>query len=183
MPAARVIIGMGSNLGDRLTHLRQAVEWLTQGPVPLLSGVRVSSVYESAALLPNHAPKDWDLSFLNAAISGDCDLDPRALLTQLKQCEERAGRTYRGEWAPRELDLDILLFGEVRMEDHALTIPHKELARRDFAVVPMAEIEPDWKWPLHGADQNKRLVEVMRSLGMTCGTHLVKTRHRLAGHE
>ena len=179
MQPVRVIIGLGSNMGDRLIHLRNAVEQMEIGPVPALSDVNYSSIYESKALLPNHAPKEWDMPFYNAAISGMCSRSPTDLLQFLKQLEERAGRSYRGVWAPRELDLDILLYGNEAINQQDLTIPHKELLRRDFALVPMAEIEPDWLWCEPGPFHGKSLKQICAELGMGQGDNLTRCKHHL----
>lgn len=172
----RVVIGLGSNLGDRLRNLRSAVEHLVEGPTPPLTNARFSPIFESAALLRAGAPKEWDLPFYNAALSADTALEPELLLAELKSVEERIGRQYRGEWSPREIDLDILVWGDKVIESDKLTIPHKELLQRDFALVPLAEVEPDFIWPV-GPHKGKKAIELIRLMGMEGQNNIVRVRH------
>jgi 2-amino-4-hydroxy-6-hydroxymethyldihydropteridine diphosphokinase len=144
----RVILGLGSNLGDREQHLRRAVTAITK----LLENVTCSTVYESHALLPNDAPSTWDMAFLNIAVCGETDIEPRALLEQVKEIEHKLGRTPRGRWGPREIDIDILAYGSHVMAEPTLIIPHRELLTRDFALIPLADVAPDWIHPLPGGE-------------------------------
>lgn len=133
-------------MGDRLGHLRRAVSLLEK----VVQEVRLSSVYRSPALLPEGAPADWDQDFYNMALCGQCALAPEALLAEVKQMEAFVGRLFRGVWGPREIDIDILAMDGLVLESPALCIPHKGLAERDFALLPLAEIAPDWVHPALG---------------------------------
>lgn len=179
---SRVVIGLGSNIGDRLRQMRSAVEHLMQTPVPILKNVKTSPVYESPALLKAGAPKDWDQPFYNAAVSGETDLAPGELLVELKLIEERIGREYRGEWSPREIDLDILVWEGQVLDSPTLCIPHNELLRRDFALVPLADVEPGFVWPRKDAHTGKTVAALVKELGMTGNGSLVRTRHHLHTH-
>lgn len=139
-----VVLGLGSNLGEREEHLRRAVAAIRKE----MANVACSSVYESRALLPEGAPRTWDMPFLNIALRGETELEPRALLAQVKEIEQKLGRTARGRWGPREIDIDILAYGSHVIAEPALVIPHRGLLKRDFALVPLAEVTPGWIHPL-----------------------------------
>ena len=134
----RAFVGIGSNLGDREGHLRRAVEALAARGLP---PVAVSAVYESDALGPPQP------DYLNAAAEVSTSLSAREVLETLKTVEEELGRTPTDRWGPREIDLDLLLFGDEMLEEPGLTVPHPELTRRSFALVPLLEIDPDLELP------------------------------------
>lgn len=146
-----VVLGLGSNQGDQLAYMRQAKELLST----VVSEMRCSPVYESLALLPQGAPKEWDIPFFNMAISGETDLEPDDLLEQVKLMEKTIGRQDRGHWGPREIDIDILVYGNEVVSTPDLIIPHAGLLVRDFALVPLADIEPDWVYPVNGEHKGK----------------------------
>ncbi|MDZ7373273.1 MAG: 2-amino-4-hydroxy-6-hydroxymethyldihydropteridine diphosphokinase [candidate division KSB1 bacterium] len=139
-----VFLSLGSNLGDRLGYLRRAVG--------LLEGVegcrvrRTSSVYETEPL----GPKDQG-PFLNAVVEIEAEgQDPYRLLYACQGIEDRLGRQRQSRWGPRTVDLDILCFGQRVIASERLTIPHPELQRRRFVLVPWAEIAPDHPVPVLG---------------------------------
>jgi 2-amino-4-hydroxy-6-hydroxymethyldihydropteridine diphosphokinase len=139
MPLARVAIGLGSNLGHRLTSLVLAVASLKSS----LELVRCSAVYETE---PMHR-EDQPL-FLNACCVGKTALDAFSLLRALKGLERRAGRRPQGaRYSPRELDLDLLLYADVVIEKTDLRVPHPRMAERPFVLWPLAEIAGDWIHP------------------------------------
>ena len=125
MPEA--IIGAGTNLGDRLVHLRRGVRAL-RARVPTLRVRAVSPIYESDALLPEGAPDEWRLPYLNLAVRvAWADGDPEALVRALKGIEAELGRAPRARWAPRQMDLDLLAFGDRSRTTADLTLPHPAL--------------------------------------------------------
>ena len=138
-PQPLVILGMGGNLGDRLAHLRAALEALE----PAYQIERLSSVYETAPQLVTDQP-----AFYNLVCIGYTSLTPQGLLRLLKELEARLGRQSRYRYGPREIDLDILLYGDLVMETDDLTIPHPRLAERAFVLVPLAEIAPNLPHPV-----------------------------------
>lgn len=139
-------LGLGSNVGDRIGHLRDAVEGLS-GPVEI---VGVSSVYESAPVGYVDQP-----DFLNAVVVGRSELSPRRLLRLAHDLEERAGRGRPFPNAPRTLDVDILLRGEERIESVGLSVPHPRLLRRSFVLAPLAEVAGAWVDPVTGRTVEK----------------------------
>ncbi len=141
-----VILGLGSNSGDREAYLRQAIVLLGG----LLQAMRVSGVYESKALLLADAPREWDKPFLNMAVVGETTLSLQELLKAIKAIEQKLGRKSLGKWSPREIDIDILAMGDQVVDTPVLQVPHHELLNRDFALLPLAELAPDWIYPLAG---------------------------------
>jgi 2-amino-4-hydroxy-6-hydroxymethyldihydropteridine diphosphokinase len=126
-------IGIGSNAGDPEANVRHAFERLAEtGTV-----IARSSLYRTAP---------WGVTgqrdFVNAAALVDTALDPRGLLAALKRIETDAGRVTTFRWGPRVLDLDILAYGDVRLDGPELTVPHARLRERAFVLVPLAEIDP-----------------------------------------
>jgi len=133
-----VYLGLGSNVGDRLDFLRKSVAELRE----LGEITQFSSVYET---LP--WGKEDQASFLNACIQMNTELEPNKLLYEVKQIEDKLGRIEREHWGPREIDIDILFYDDLRYLSQRLTIPHPLLHERAFVLVPMAEIAPNFVHP------------------------------------
>lgn len=147
-----VYIGLGSNLGDREQFLVKALDALRGiDDVALLD---VSSLYESAAVGPPQ-PR-----YLNAVVKLACGLPPQRLLTILKHIEGELGRKRGDRWGPRQIDLDILLWGERVIADANLQVPHLELHKRRFALEPLCELDPDAPHPVLGRPAQKLLNEL-----------------------
>lgn len=137
-----VAIGLGSNVGSRLHHLRAAVGHLSE----MLDDVECSGVYETEPVHVLEQPR-----FLNACCVGRTDLTPRQLLGRLASIERAVGRQDAGiRFGPREIDLDILLYGDEVVSTEDLTIPHPRLHERAFALIPLAELAPNWRHPILG---------------------------------
>lgn len=130
---ARVLIALGSNLGDRLRALRRARRAL--GCLPGTRVVAASGVYESDPVGPGRQGR-----YLNAAVAVTTALKPLSLLVELKRLEAQAGRRPGPRWGPRPLDLDILSYGRRRLKSPLLTLPHPLAARRPFVTAPLADI-------------------------------------------
>lgn len=142
-----VVLGIGSNLGDRLETLRLAVRALGE-----LGAVRaVSRVYET----PPVGPPQPD--FLNAAVRMVTPLAPRELLRSLLDIERAAGRERRVRWGPRTLDLDILWVLGRSIVEPDLTVPHVELRRRAFALLPLLDVAPEAVDPVTGTTYREYL--------------------------
>ena len=133
-PPPTVLLGVGGNLGDRLAHLRRGVALLA----PEVSVAAASALYESAPWGVTDQPP-----FLNAALRVETRLSPHDLLAKCKAVEAAAGRTPGRRWGPRVLDLDILLYGDLRLDDEALTLPHPRIAERGFVLRPLADLAPE----------------------------------------
>lgn len=143
MLTGKIILGLGSNKGNRHANLASAVSAIGE----FASHISCSLIYESRALLPPDAPADWNMDFLNMALSCETSLLPRELLRKIKEIEKYTGRTPSGYWGPREIDIDILAYADVTVNEPDLIIPHPFLLERDFALIPFAEIAPDWIYP------------------------------------
>ena len=135
-------IGLGSNLGDRLANLGAAVDRLAWEPGLALR--RVSLAYESEPVGPPQ-PR-----YLNAVAQVGTLLTPRATLQRLRAIEEAVGRIRRERWGSREIDLDLLLYGDRAIDETGLQIPHPMLAERGFVLMPLEEIAPEVIHPLLG---------------------------------
>ena len=133
-------IALGANLGDAAQAICQAA--MAIGALPECSVKRTSSLYKTAPLetLPNHAPGD---DYFNAVIEIEIRLTAPALLQRLQQIELAAGRDRPYANAPRTLDLDLLLYGDGRIDSTQLTVPHPRMWQRAFVLVPLAEIAPE----------------------------------------
>lgn len=161
----KVVLGLGSNLGDRMGYLSAAIAMLTTGKFRILHGpVAESLVYESPALLMPNAPESWDTPFYNMAICGQSSAPPSLLLHTVKKIELLLGRKTRGRWAPREIDIDILAIEDVVLARDALVIPHPGLLEREFAFLPFADIWPEWEYPVAGNHYGKAISEIIAHL-------------------
>ena len=129
---ARAFLGLGSNLGDRLAHLRAAVAAL-----PDL--VATSPVYETD---PVGGPLDQD-AFLNLVAELHTDRGPRELLEVCRALERAADRVREVRWGPRTLDVDVLLVEGVTVDEPDLQVPHPRMWERRFVLAPLADLAPD----------------------------------------
>ena len=135
-------IGIGSNVGDRVENLRQALEHLDS----IMSLERLSATYETAPRYVLDQPP-----FLNMAVGGDTPLEPLLLLEQLKKIEIDIGRVPTEErYGPRAIDLDILFYGSDVVNEPGLSIPHPLMAEREFVLRPLADIAPNFRHPVMG---------------------------------
>jgi 2-amino-4-hydroxy-6-hydroxymethyldihydropteridine diphosphokinase len=134
-------LGLGSNLGDRGSHLRAAVELLRERGVEV---EKASSTYETE---PVGEVLDQP-EFLNAAIRIRTDLEPDALLDLCKEIEVKCGRSLDApRHSPRPLDVDLLLLGDLELTTERLTLPHPEVTSRRFVLVPLLELDPGLTLP------------------------------------
>lgn len=163
--AQTVVLGLGSNLGDRLGYLSAAVDLLVKGSFHIFQGdIVLSPIYESPALLLADAPDSWNIPFYNMAIMGKSAASPQLLLHTVKKIELLLGRKDRGRWAPREIDIDILAIEHTVVAQDSLAVPHPALLERDFAFLPFADIYPGWRYPLEGSHHNKTIREIITTL-------------------
>lgn len=142
----KIIFALGSNLGDKESNLKKAVSQLESRL--FLVEIKQSNILKNPALLLPNSPPEWDQEFFNIAVSGQIDIEkftPEKILEIVKEIEKDLGRIDRGRWSPREIDIDILLIENVKVDlGDKLKIPHPELLNRDFFVKTVSEIEPDF---------------------------------------
>lgn len=127
----RAFLGLGSNLGDRAEHLRAAI-----AAIPDV--VAVSPTYETDPVGgPDQGP------YLNAVVELATDRSPRELLELCRALETAAGRVRTERWGPRTLDVDVLLVGDLVVDEPDLQVPHPRLWERSFVLIPLADLAPD----------------------------------------
>jgi 2-amino-4-hydroxy-6-hydroxymethyldihydropteridine diphosphokinase len=136
--SVKVALALGANLGDRLMALRRAVEALGG----YMTVVAISPVYETPPAYVAEQP-----TFLNAAMIGETQLEPLALLGALKKLEKDLGRQPTFRYGPRAIDIDIIFYGDEVIALSQLTLPHPRLAEREFVLRPLADIAPLWRHP------------------------------------
>lgn len=137
----QVFIGMGTNLGDRRENLKTAIQALA----PKVTLLASSPVYVTPPWGVIEQP-----DFLNQVIQAETDLCPSELLRYLKETEKRLGRVEAVRYGPRLIDLDILFYDNLILDMPGLTIPHPQLERRGFVLVPLAELAPELLHPVSG---------------------------------
>ncbi len=147
----KVFVGLGSNLGDRVGHLRRALEAMASIPETKL--VRVSSTYDSEPIGDPGEPR-----YLNAVAELATALSAQRLLWNLQLIESRLGRPRARRSGPRTIDLDILFFGGETIREPDLEVPHPRLLERDFVLVPLGELDPMWVDPRTG----QRICDLLR---------------------
>ncbi len=132
---SRAYIALGSNMGNRPAHLQSAVDGL--GAALSVEVVAISRVYETA---PVGGPPQG--AYLNAVVAIVTELDPYALLALAQRTERAAQRVRAERWGPRTLDVDVLMYDDVRLADPDLTLPHPRMWERGFVLAPLRDVAP-----------------------------------------
>ncbi len=160
---SRVFIGIGSNLGDRPSYCKSAVHELSA----FANIVNISPLYETEPVDKEDQPE-----FVNGVVEIDTDLSPHELLTEINSIEQKLGRVREEKWGPRTIDLDIIFYDDIVVEDKDLEIPHPRAHLRRFVLEPLCEIAPEFIHPiyklsardlLNNIDDNKRVVRLDES--------------------
>ena len=154
-------VGMGSNLGDRETTLREAILWLGSQCGNRLRSC--SSLYETEPF--GKADQGW---FLNCVIQIGTSRDLQSFFHLLQEGEDRFGRVRRERWGPRTLDLDLLFFDDAIHSDPELTVPHPGVAVRRFVLEPLCEVAPDLVHPSLGERASALLGQLTESSRVVC---------------
>ncbi len=151
---AVVYIGLGSNLGRKRANIRKAVKLLDKKKD--IKILKVSSLYETEPV--GYVKQDW---FVNACLKAETNLSPRQLLSVLKDIEKKLKRKRRFiKWGPRTIDLDILLCDNLKLKTKDLVIPHPEMHKRAFVLIPLMELEPNLIHPT----KRKSILELLANL-------------------
>jgi 2-amino-4-hydroxy-6-hydroxymethyldihydropteridine diphosphokinase len=137
----RSYLGLGSNIGDRQANIIEAIKRLNA--IPGIVIVNRSSLYETEPI--GYKYQDW---FINAVIGITTTLSPRSLLDVCVGIEDEMGRIRRTEKGPREIDIDILLYGDLTVDESGLKIPHQSMHLRRFVLIPLLEIASDLCHPI-----------------------------------
>ena len=161
----KAYVGIGSNLGEREQHVRAALDALAALPDTTLT--RASSLYDTE---PVGGPDQPD--FLNAVAELDTDLAPRQLFWNLMRIERQLGRVRTVRWGPRTIDLDLLLAGDWVISEPDLQVPHPELVRRSFVLVPLVELDPTLVHPETGETLLEHLARLNTRPPVRKGTRL-----------
>lgn len=151
--SVKTYIGLGSNLGDSKEILREAIEKLKG-----LGQVRVSKLYQSPPMGPQDQP-----NYFNAVVELITDLAPLALLDELQRFENESGRVRLRRWGERTLDLDLLLYGQEKIENERLNVPHIGILERDFVVIPLLDLDAK----IHIAGQPIANLELIKQATLT----------------
>jgi 2-amino-4-hydroxy-6-hydroxymethyldihydropteridine diphosphokinase len=153
----KTYLGLGSNLGDRVAYLDAALAAIA----PSVTVLRRSPIYETATW--GYTKQD---AFLNMVVEAETLLAPRELLTALKSAEAAVGRQPRFRNGPREIDMDILLYDDLTMNESGLSIPHSRLQERAFMLAPLVDLDGDLRIP--GQEKTVgELLQVMETDGIS----------------
>ena len=148
-------IAFGSNIGDKEVYIKKAIEGLKATP-----GCKVEKISELIVTEP-YGGVEQDM-FLNGTLKLRTLLTPKELLRRLHELEQEAGRERKVHWGPRTLDLDILLYDKLLLEEDDLCIPHVDMQNREFVLKPMAEIAPYKRHPVYGKTMKEMYEDLNR---------------------
>lgn len=147
-------ISLGSNLGDRLGIIRQAALLLKGNSVSIIAS---SDVFETEPWGIRNQP-----SFLNACLLIETEASPRDLLLKIQSIESELGRVARFHWGPREIDIDIIFMDGLEVNEDDLIIPHPEMNKRAFVLVPLNQVAPEWIHPILGKSVREMEMQISK---------------------
>lgn len=159
----RVLIGLGSNIGERETYLHEAIMMLDHHPN--IKVARCSSIYETEPYGPVE-----QAAFLNMVVEIDTSLTPEDLLKVTQTVEQTLKRERLIKWGPRTIDLDILVYADKMIETETLIVPHPEIKKRLFVLVPMNELDSSFKLP----EDNLTIGQRLKAFGVVKGVQVWK---------
>ena len=161
----QVAIALGSNLGESLATLENAIQTLAK-----TDGIILTSYSSWYTTKPVGPPQP---NYLNGCALLKVELNPQELLKTLLSIEQKFGRVRKEHWGARTLDLDLILYGDLILDTPNLQIPHPRMRERAFVLVPLAEIAPNWLEPV----SNKKIIELLKEVdcsGISQGVEIQK---------
>ncbi len=159
-------LSIGTNVGNLITNIVKAIQHIST----LCQITRISSVYKSKSWKGDPQP-----DYLNCSIKIKTNLPPHSLLSNLKNIEKQMGRKPAPKWAPRIIDIDLLLYDNLTIHTQTITIPHPGLYFRPFFTVPLLEIDPDLKDPVSGIPLNHMPANIPELLELHTSSHNLLT--------
>ena len=145
-------LGLGSNIGDRISNIKDAINRLDKSDGICMK--KASSLYETEPVGYVDQP-----DFINCVVEIETELDPYQLLDVVQNIEKKMGRTRNLRWGPRIIDIDILLFDDIKVKTDVLEIPHPRMMERSFVMVPLSEIASEIVLRKTGAAEYNRIVD------------------------
>ncbi|OGJ50772.1 2-amino-4-hydroxy-6-hydroxymethyldihydropteridine diphosphokinase [Candidatus Peregrinibacteria bacterium RIFOXYA2_FULL_33_7] len=146
-----IYLSLGSNLAPKKFQIQKAIKKLNQNKILIQ---KISSFYKTQPVGVKKQP--W---FINICLEAKTNLEPLKLLETCKKIEKQTGRKNRGNWQKREIDIDILFYGEKIIKENNLKIPHPEIPERKFVLIPLNEIAPNFIHPIKQKKISKLLKE------------------------
>ena len=153
MKSTTACLGLGSNIGDRMAHMRDAIDMLHAADG--IDITRISPIYQTE-------PVGYEVheDFYNMVVEINTSMFPNRLLEVVKEIEKNLGRRESVHKGPREMDIDILLYGKEAIEEYRLTIPHPRMLNREFVLRPLYDIAPDMRIPSYGISVHDALAKI-----------------------
>jgi 2-amino-4-hydroxy-6-hydroxymethyldihydropteridine diphosphokinase len=158
----QIFLGLGSNMGEKAENIAKAINFLQEKII----NVSAAPLYDSKAWGVTDQP-----DFINTAVRGETELSPEELLTFVKAVEQRVGRIERYHWGPREIDIDILFYGDQIYQREKLQIPHAGVQDRDSVLVPMCDLAPNHMHPVSHQTMAQLLAVLPAELRSITGHH------------
>jgi dihydroneopterin aldolase/2-amino-4-hydroxy-6-hydroxymethyldihydropteridine diphosphokinase len=150
----KVFLGLGSNLGNRVEYIERAIEEI--GSLKDTKIIKKASLYETEPWGFKEQP-----DFINSAVEIETMLSAEELFNEVKSIEQKLKRKSKGKWQEREIDIDILFYGNEIIKSERINIPHKEIEKRKFVLIPMYELAPDFVHPVF----NETITELLSKSG------------------
>ncbi len=153
----KVFLGLGSNLGNRVEYIEKAIAEI--GFLKNTKVIKKASLYETEPWGFTEQP-----DFINSAVEIETSLSAQELFNEVKSIEQKLKRQSKGKWQEREIDIDILFYGNEIIRSEKINIPHKEIENRKFVMIPMNELAPDFIHPVFNETINELLSKSKDSL-------------------
>jgi 2-amino-4-hydroxy-6-hydroxymethyldihydropteridine diphosphokinase len=157
-----VALSFGSNLGDKKNNITKALDEIRKRK--LLRNIKVSPIINTRALLKPNSPRAWDLDFLNCIAVGESDYGANSLLLELQKVERIVSKRIKVTWTPREIDVDILLYGKQCISNKLLTIPHEDMLNKKFILQLLSGVDDSLYYPVKGQFYEMRFGKILKEI-------------------